>query len=234
MRYRNTLEFDKVLATIRKLSLRIKERLPESSLYKTSDDFYNAAFTFQSGFDHIVRPNYFVRFICLFVIMISICGIAYGFTLVELKVQNTLLDVATFAEASINNILLIGAAYFFLFNLEKRIKRRRAAKYLDILSEYVHVVDMHQLAKDPHVYGKSYAEKTNSSPYRMISKFEFQRYLVYCSELLSLISKVSVLFSETIDDDIISKRSDEIENLSSQLTSKIWQKLIILQRIDSF
>lgn len=227
----NSLDIQKVLATITKLNARIEDRLPNSSLLYTCRDFHFTALKCHNVLTEILKPNYFLRFICGLVIVISLLGAFYGCTLIELEVQNTIFDIATFAEASINNILLIGAAYYFIFNLEKRFERAKAIKYMNILSGYVHVVDMHQLTKDPHVYCSAYESSTEHSPERILTPFEFQRYLIYCTEFLSLISKVSAIFSHSIEDNLVAKNADEIENLSSLISSKIWQKLIILERI---
>ena len=48
-----------------------------------------------------------------------------------------------------NIIVLMGAALFFLVTIEDRLKRRRALTALHELRSIVHVIDMHQLTKDP-------------------------------------------------------------------------------------
>ena len=58
---------------------------------------------------------------------------------------------------------------------------------------------MHQLTKDPSAV-VSVAGKTASSPARTLSRFEVTRYLDYCSEMLSLTSKVAVLFAQGFPD----------------------------------
>jgi hypothetical protein len=63
----------------------------------------------------------------------------------------------------------------------------------------VHVIDMHQLTKDPSM-GVSVAGNTPSSPARTLSRFEITRYLDYCSEMLSLTSKVAVLYAQVFPD----------------------------------
>ena len=46
-------------------------------------------------------------------------------------------------------MVLIGAAIFFLVTLETRVKRRRALAALHELRAIAHIIDMHQLTKDP-------------------------------------------------------------------------------------
>src|SRR5262249_57424584 len=82
-------------------------------------------------------------------------------------------------EAAANLAVLMGAALFFLFRIEERIKRRRALGALHELRSIVHVIDMHQLTKDPSG-SVSIGGSTPSSPARTLSPFGLSRYLCYC------------------------------------------------------
>jgi len=65
---------------------------------------------------------------------------------------------------------------------------------------------MHQLTKDPdRAAGRG--QSTDSSPARVMSTFELGRYLDYCSELLSLISKIGALYVQDFPIQSRSKRS---------------------------
>ena len=61
-----------------------------------------------------------------------------------------------------------------------------------------------------------------------MTQFELGRYLDYCSELLSLISKIAALYVQRFDDEVLLGAVDEVESLTSGLSRKIWQKIIIL------
>ena len=52
-------------------------------------------------------------------------------------------------EASLNTILLAGLGLLALVRSEARIKRMRVLKSLHGLRSVIHVIDMHQLTKDP-------------------------------------------------------------------------------------
>ena len=71
---------------------------------------------------------------------------------------------------------------------------------------------------------------TVSSPKRTLSSFMLGRYLDYCSELLSVISKVAALWAREFTDPEVLRAVDQIENLTSGLARKIWQKMIMLGR----
>ena len=80
---------------------------------------------------------------------------------------------------------------------------------------------------DPeHVLGLG--PPTSSSPARPMTRFELARYLDYCSEMLSLTSKLAVLYVERFDDAAVLASVNDVQALTSGLSNKIWQKIMIL------
>ena len=77
----------------------------------------------------------------------------------------------------------------------------------------------------------SVAGNTPSSPARTLSRFEVTRYLDYCSEMLSLTSKVAVLFAQGFPDPIVTETVSDIERIAAGLAQKIWQKIMILEAL---
>ena len=61
-----------------------------------------------------------------------------------------------------------------------------------------------------------------------MTQAELGRYLDYCSEMLSLTSKVAALFVQGSNDPHVLAAVDEVSGLTNGLSSKIWQKLTIL------
>jgi hypothetical protein len=58
--------------------------------------------------------------------------------------------------------------------------------------------------------------------------FELNRYLDYCSEMLSLTGKVAAVYVRDFDDAVALASVNEIEDLTTGLARKIWQKMMIL------
>ena len=90
---------------------------------------------------------------------------------------------------------------------------------------------MHQLTKDPEQVLSPEMERTESSPARVMSRFELARYLDYCAELLSLVGKLASLHAQHLPDHVILEAVNDIESLSVGLSRKIWQKIVILDTI---
>ena len=87
-------------------------------------------------------------------------------------------------------MVYVAVAVFFLVTIETRVKRRRALRAIHELRAIAHVIDMHQLTKDPEwVLDRGRPRPASCAP-RTMSRFELSRYLDYCSEALSLTGKV--------------------------------------------
>jgi hypothetical protein len=138
-------------------------------------------------------------------------------------------DLIQVIEASLNELVLIGVAILFLATWERRIKRQRVLRALSELRSIAHVVDMHQLTKDPKlVLGPG--GSSNDAELDAMSRADLAHYLDYCSEVLSLTSKLAALYLETFEDSVVIGTVNEVENLVAGLSRKIWQKIMVLDR----
>lgn len=223
-----TLNAPQIVETLRRLEQRIDERFPGSSLVAVCGELIGMAQTAQQRSIAIASPSYALRAAVYVVIAAGIGGLA--FVAFSVKVQIATADIlAVFqgVEAGMNIIVLAGAMLFFLVSLETRIKRRRSLRDLHRFRSIAHVIDMHQLTKDPSsILGGGVP--TISSPKRTMSRFELTRYLNYCSEMLSLTNKLAALYAQNLPDAVIIDAVNDIEDLTTNLCNKIWQKITIL------
>ena len=139
----------------------------------------------------------------------------------------TLGELVQAIEAGVNDLVFVAVAVFFLLTLETRLKRRRALRAIHELRSIAHVIDMHQLTKDPE-WVLDRGRETGVLPPRTMNRFELSRYLDYCSEALSLTGKVAALYMKDFDDPVALQAVNEVEALTTGLSRKIWQKLTIL------
>ena len=82
-------------------------------------------------------------------------------------------------EAGLNEIVLIGAGIAFLVTIEVRTKRRRVIEAVSRLECIAHIIDAHQLTKDPDGI-TNFSVPTVHSPKRTLGDYELRRYLDYC------------------------------------------------------
>ena len=223
------LDAERIVRTLRRLRNRVSDRFPDSGLTHVCDELVSLGNEAKSRAQEIGRPLIWLR-ICSAVLAAAIVA-ASASMIAAVRPPDASIDFAeliSVIEAGINDIVLIGAAIFFLVTLETRIKRGRALRALHELRSVAHIIDMHQLTKDPErLLGRG--SPTVSSPRQVMTAFELSRYLDYCSELLSLTGKIAALYVQRFDDPVALASVNELENLCTGLSRKIWQKIMILQ-----
>ncbi|WP_075082039.1 hypothetical protein [Mariniblastus fucicola] len=228
---------EKIISTIERLKARIEERFPKSGLRNVCDQLHEVSVHMKERSNWIARPVHWLRILTWVVCILIVVGTVGAIWMIgsdaSIEQQSTSFsDFVTLLEAGINDVVLIGAAIFFLLSFETRYKRSRALKALHELRSIAHVIDMHQLTKDPHritQQGNSVFVPGLMSPKLNMTPFELRRYLDYCSEMLSLTGKVAAVYNQAFDDGVATAAASELESLTTGLSSKIWQKILILE-----
>jgi len=224
-----TLDPEKVIATLDQLTKRIEERFPKSGLGRVCGELGELGRITKDRARNIARPNVLLRGFVWLVAAAAIVGLIYIVGLLHIRPPPA--DVFPFfqgIEAAMNTVFLAGAALFSLTTFEQRIKRRRALAALDELRAVIHVIDMHQLTKDPSAILRK-GPRTASSPVREMSQFELLRYLDYSSEMLSLTAKLAAFYSQNLSDPVVINAVNDLEILTANLSRKIWQKIMMLE-----
>ncbi len=237
MPYRS-LNADNIVATLEQLHRRVSERFPERGLSEVAAEVLAIAKQDRKRARAASRPLFLVRlgvagFIAagIFAIASAIASRWIDMSAIGLDRLNTAgLDFISAVEALVNLLVLTGAGVFFLTTLEERIKRRRALEDIHELRSLAHVVDMHQLTKDPMAMASG--RKTASSPDHDMTAYPLSRYLDYCAEMLSLISKIAALYAQNVRDPVVINAVNDIENLTTGLSRKIWQKIMTLREME--
>lgn len=223
---------EKLIGTTEALCRRIAERFPGSGLSKVGDELLQVARSAAATSLEIARPNLVLRGLLL-TAFLSLCAVlVYSARTMQLSFEmENFGQLIQAVEASFNTIILLGAFILFLVTIETRIKRQKALRALHELRVLSHIVDIHQLTKDPQQTISGEARSTASSPQRDMSPFELSRYLDYCSEMLSIISKIAALYAQRFSDSVALDAVDSIEDLTNGLARKVWQKIMILHSI---
>lgn len=225
-----TLNPQSILDTLEALKKRIAERFPDSNLLKVATEVRVVADQAIVRTENLAKPNLILRGLQV----LSVCALISAVVWVLFSVQfSTGVDnVSEFAqgiEAAINDVIFLAIGLYFLLTMDMRLKRPSALKGLHELRALAHVIDMHQLTKDPERI-EDHDHDTEHSPQRTMSRFQLERYLDYCSELLALISKIAALYAQNFSDPVALAAVDEIEDLTSGISRKVWQKIMILHQ----
>ena len=225
------LDPERIIATVESLRDRINERFPGAGLGRVAEDLLRISNLTVARVAWVARP------------LVALRVATWAFVLVMGAVVVTIMsrmaprpgggeglaDFLQAVDAVLNDIVLAGAAVVFLVTVEGRVRRNRALRFIRELRAVAHIVDMHQLTKDPGILAVE-GRRTPSSPRRTLNRYELSRYLDYCSEMLSLNSKLAALYAQNFDDPVVLAAVDEVETLCASLSGKIWQKMVILNQ----
>jgi hypothetical protein len=226
-----SLDPDKIIETLEALRSRINDRFPGSGLGSVCAEVVLLARHTSKRILDVSQPIWGLR-IALLGLLAAVVAVIVMLAIEwsALKTSDELTETMQGVDAGVNLLIVLGGAAFFLASLETRWKRDRALKALHELRSIIHVIDMHQLTKDPSMLGQI---RTRSSPDRPLTPFMLIRYLDYCSELLSLTAKCAALYAEKLSDPVVIDTVGNIELLTSDLSSKIWQKITIVEGLNA-
>ena len=234
------LEPDELIKTIMALRQRIADKFGERGLTNICGELAGVARDAKHRTARLRRPIWLLRLIPI-VATVAIVYVTWAMhasiTVVDANVEKLLskelqdlmravrqlLSSAALPIALAVPVPLVFAMFAFIWSLEARWKRHRTLRYLHELRSLVHVIDMHQLTKDPH-------PMSDGSDTEHLSGELLMRYLDYCSELLSMSAKVATLYAESSHDAVVIEAVSDLVQVTSNLSSKIWQKLTIIER----
>ncbi|MAQ18677.1 MAG: hypothetical protein CMN30_28265 [Sandaracinus sp.] len=229
---RARLDPNKILETAERLERRIRERFPDSGLSRVCRQLVELSAHAKQTCALIRQPNTLVRyaswgFVAL-MILASVAALILALVAGEDEGGLSWAEAIQVAEAGINDVLLLGAAGWFIASYEVRRKRGRIVHALHELRTLAHLIDVHQLSKTPGMIGQEETH-TESSPQRILTRFQMGRYLDYCTEMLALNGKIAALYGDGFDDAEALQAITEVEELCIGLQQKVWQKMILLR-----
>jgi len=230
----NLLKASEVIHTVKSLQLRILDRFPDSGLGRICRMLLDVAGATDTQIEWIERPRWRYRILVGLFLLVAVAGLVYVVGNVEVAAGGfSLADFVQVCEAGLNNLVLIGAAIVFLISIEARAKRKRVVRCVNRLRSIAHLIEAHQLTKDPTVASGG-SDDTQHSPKRDLKPYELGRYLNYCSEMLSLVGKVGFLYVQKFHDPVAVESVNDLEILTTGLSRKIWQKIMILRSQNAF
>lgn len=107
-------------------------------------------------------------------------------------------------------------SWWALWRLEQRRRDKLLGAYFSELVALAHVIDLHQLFKDP----KGTEVK--------LSQQELYYYFDYCCDLLAILSKIGVIYGQEYREEAATKHVADLQELCSDLSRRIGQKIELL------
>ena len=223
------LDESKIIDTLTALRDRIENQFPNSGLGRVADELIAVGAEVAECGEYLGATNWPIRIFAGLLIAGMFLVLYLASPPVELPAGAHKFSGVQSIAAVCNIAAVVGVAVLFLLRLETNLKRRRAHGVLHELRSLAHVVDMHQLSKDPA--GRRLPEpEITESPKGAMSPPSLGRYLDYCTDLLSLTGKLSALLVQGFKDEVVLGEVNEIEALTSALSGRIWQKIQLLEK----
>jgi hypothetical protein len=224
------LEAGAVRETVQELYERVSARFPERGLRRVCADLLVLIDEVREGSERIKNRIRVAR-ITSRILMVAVAlatlvalALATKDALTDRDSVSGALDVLPLVETVVNDLVFAGIAVFFLWSFPERLQRGQLLNLLHQLRSTAHIIDMHQLTKDPEQLKPSFKPTSVSKPLNM-TRDQVERYLDYCSEMLSLVGKTAALCAEESRDNVVLETVSTIESLTVGLSRKIWQKI---------
>jgi hypothetical protein len=152
----------------------------------------------------------------------------------SLNLKDSVSSWSEFAEgtdAALHLLVILGGGIFFIASWEMRKKRNAALDALSELRSLAHIIDMHQITKDPGLAHIKDLPEGVVDTRTVRTDAQLALYLDYSSDMLSIIGKLAALYAENLHDRTVLDAVNEIESLSNGLCGKLWQKIMIINQM---
>jgi hypothetical protein len=208
------IESSNLIATSQKLGARIAERFPDSGLANVSAQTAVITEETVARAARLAAPRWILRafgFIgcCIvFALTVAIAVHVGNQARAEGATGTAWIQII---ESAVNDVIFVALAIAFLSQVESRVKRAEALRSIRTLRSLAHVIDLHQLGKDP----------------LRLHQTELERYLQYCVELLSIVGVLAAIHAQELNDPVVIAATGDIESLTLGLSDKIWSKISV-------
>lgn len=225
------LAADHVGATVAHLERRILARFGERGLTKVARDLGHLVVLVQTradeSHDRLRRTTLVARAAGATIVAATLIALVLSMRSAVIDGLARTVEWVPLVESVINDLVFAAIAVVFLWVFPERLERRTLLRLLHRLRSLAHVIDMHQLSKDPEQLSPTYTPTAQSIVHGLDAD-QLHHYLTYCSEMMSLTAKTAALCGEHTTDGVVLETISTIETLTTELSNKIWQKISLL------
>lgn len=223
-----SLAAPRIIDTATALKGRIMDRFPNAGLNKIAREVEVVALESAKRASWCAEAQWQIRSLAIALSLAGIVGIIAVVSQIHVKMgAETISQLLQDIYNALNDTILFAIGLFFLWGWERRIKRERALKAMHELRSLAHIVDMHQMTKDHECL---FTDATSQAAAKgLMTTQDLVRYLIFCGDLLALLAKISALYAQELEDATVLSAVTEIENLTTALSQKIWQRITLVE-----
>lgn len=221
-----------VQATVDRLRARIGARFPERNLGLVAAELATLVRDVGTQEARTRRREHAARVVSRVLAAVVVAATVVALTLAVRDAVDAATSLRAFewlpvVESAVNDVVFAGIAVWFLLAVPDRLQRAATLRRLHRLRSLAHVIDMHQLTKDPERLRPTF-RPTAQSVEADLDADGLAAYLDYCTELLSLVAKAAALCAEGSTDPVVLDTVSTVENVTGGMSTKIWQKIATL------
>lgn len=227
-----TLDPGRLTQTTEKIVAQIDETFPGSGLAAVAHSFREQAVESIEKAKGLRAPLWKIRCVSAFLILLSVIWVVIVPFFVNFQESvSSWTELAEGTDAALHLLVILGGGIFFIASWETRKKRDAALDALSELRSLAHIIDMHQITKDPGLEHIQDLPEGVEDTRTVRSDAQLALYLDFSSDMLSIIGKLAALYAENLHDRVVLDAVNEIESLSNGLCAKLWQKIMIINQI---
>lgn len=227
-RYR-TIDPTKLILTISKMADRVEDHFPSSGLASVANEVAAVAEGTVARVAEIKRPRMGLRIMVGLMVVLVISGpLLFSLVLSFSENMTSLGEFLQATDAGLHMILVLAGGIVFLVGMENRMRRNQALEALSEFRSLAHLVDLHQINKDPGLDDVVPPEHDRRT---VRSDKELAYYLDYSGDLLSIVGKLAAYYAQNLQDRVVLDAVNEIETLTSTLSNKLWLKILVLREM---
>ena len=218
MRERHRLDPAKIIETADHLARRVSEKLPDSNLAGLAAELAQVARQTEERAREARQPILAIRIASILAVCGTLLGIWYLARHIHARWEfGTVTEVFEATDAGFNLLVILAGVLWSFLTLEARIKRRKALESIEELRDFIHVIDITQLYYTPDLYNPNPA----NSPASLNIDYT---YLLFCTEMLTLISNLAPLYTRGAAGDSILRAVSDVEMLANAVSAKLLSK----------
>ena len=220
-----------VIETARRLCDRIGARFPDRGIQRVAEELASLTEQVADTSAGSRRRSRLVRTgsRAMIGVVVLVALVAFGFAVEAAftEAPDNGLDWLPLIESAVNDLVFVAIAVVVLHSVPERVQRSDLLAKLHRLRSLAHIIDMHQLTKEPEILRDAFVNGTDGADVDLTPE-QIEYYLEYCTELLSLVAKAAALCAEESQDDVVLNTVSTIETLTMGMSRRVWQKITVL------
>ena len=211
---KHRLDAGKIIETAKNLADDINLRLPGTNLAILARELAELAVATEERGRQARRPFLAIRALSALAIGLVLLGLWYLARHIHARWEfGTINNVFDAINTGFNLLVLLAGALWFCATLEARIKRKEALGFIEELREFAHVIDVTQL----YYTHELYRSRNDARPGNPAID---ETYLLYCTQMLGVISNLAPLYTRGATGDSILRAASEVQMLAMAIITK--------------